>query len=127
MTGWTNWPSGWMDDCMDLREASLFARICRHSSFTICNVRHVMQVVQVAHRNWVLLDMVKWYSKHGQFWILWFWSYTCCTELLCDISDPKSFTDPTSLHTRYIKSMLKIQHFSTQLWLLSLIAFASDI
>jgi len=38
MTGWMNWPSGWMDDCTDLREASLFGfRICRHSSFTICN------------------------------------------------------------------------------------------
>jgi hypothetical protein len=24
MTGWMNWPSGWMDDCTDLREASLF-------------------------------------------------------------------------------------------------------
>jgi len=24
MTEWMNWPSGWMDDCTDLREASLF-------------------------------------------------------------------------------------------------------
>jgi len=30
-----NWPSGWTDDCTDLREASLFGfRICRHSSFS---------------------------------------------------------------------------------------------
>ncbi len=25
MTGWMNWPSGWMDDCTDLREASEYA------------------------------------------------------------------------------------------------------
>ncbi len=44
MTGWTNWPSGWMDDCTDLREASLFARICRHSSFTSVCPMHNAQV-----------------------------------------------------------------------------------
>jgi len=38
MTRWMNWPSDWMDDCTDLREPSLSGfKICRHSSFTICN------------------------------------------------------------------------------------------
>ncbi len=42
MTRWMNWPSGWMDDYTDLREASLFGfSICRHPSFTICNSRSI--------------------------------------------------------------------------------------
>jgi len=46
-------------------------------------VRHVVQFLQVAHRSWVLLDMLEWYCKHGQFSILWSSSYTCCTESCC--------------------------------------------
>ncbi len=53
MTGWMNWPSGWMDDCTDLREASLFGfRICLHSSFTICNV--------IRHKTCQIQDLDTW-------------------------------------------------------------------
>jgi hypothetical protein len=30
-------------------------------------VWHIVQFVQVAHRSWVLLDMLEQYCKHGQF------------------------------------------------------------
>jgi hypothetical protein len=59
MTGWMNWPSGWMDDCTDLREAS-FGRL--HSCFTICNNFHSNESnpVKMAQASFSGGELISW-------------------------------------------------------------------